>query len=485
MRKINSGFAARNPLNIKNKLKNRDVCGMRRINYGSPSMVTENENTKKNNDQELKKHVSVIHCSNSLSLLQRKISNILLFHAYPVLQKQEEYKISVQELCNYLEYRGRNHDVIKQALKMLVSTVLEWNVIGDNTEEDWTASSILASVNMHRAVCSYSYSPRMKKLLYSPTMYGKINLSIQSSFTSGYGLALYENCVRYRNLRRTKVFSLDTFRKIMGLSDEKYLAFRDLKKRVIGKAVEEVNIFSDLIVEPNIKRVGQKVVSIYFDVSEKSAFLLSSGFEKKLIVDKLTKEDQADSTGDRGSLIKSKMKGIYFLNEKTIGELIKKYGMQKIEEKMQQIEETPSFLCGKILNLTGFLIEALRKDYEPSNSSSVLVEEKRIKKEVEAQEAKQREVDQNRIIKQYEENVDNQLNTFLESFDLKDLNEIKRQFEKYLLRTKNSMVLNGFRKDGFTNKIARIFFRNFLNTLNLENTPRFVTLEQFRDIDKY
>src|ERR1700752_4825030 len=75
---------------------------------------------------ELKKHAATIHCSNSLSLLQRKVSNALLYHAYKELMTREEHEITVKQLCRLIGYNGNNHAVIKDALKELISTVIEW-----------------------------------------------------------------------------------------------------------------------------------------------------------------------------------------------------------------------------------------------------------------------------------------------------------------------------------------------------------------------
>nr|MBA3706004.1 replication initiation protein [Bacteroidota bacterium] len=125
----------------------------------------------------------------------------LVFHAYLNLKTVEEHHITVKQLCHSIGYSGNNHLVIKQALKGLIATVIEWDVLDSNTgKEDWTASSILASVHIKGPDCFYSYSPPMRELLYSPTMYAKINLVVQAKFKSNYGLALYENCIRYQGL---------------------------------------------------------------------------------------------------------------------------------------------------------------------------------------------------------------------------------------------------------------------------------------------
>lgn len=46
-------------------------------------------------NRELKKHVAIIHSSNKISLLQRKISNALLFNAYDDLLTKDEHEIHV------------------------------------------------------------------------------------------------------------------------------------------------------------------------------------------------------------------------------------------------------------------------------------------------------------------------------------------------------------------------------------------------------
>src|SRR5580692_10819774 len=193
--------------------------------------VTDMGCEKKGGRKELKKHAATIHCSNTLSLLQRKVSNALLYHAYKELMLKEEHEITVKQLCRLIGYQGNNHAAIKEALKGLLSTVIEWNLINDKTgQEDWTASSILASVSLQGPLCYYAYSPRMKQLLHSPSMFGRIDLFIQSQFRSSYGLALYENCIRYRGLPYTKWIEMKTFRKLMGVPVDKYPIFRDFKK---------------------------------------------------------------------------------------------------------------------------------------------------------------------------------------------------------------------------------------------------------------
>lgn len=437
-------------------------------------------NINKDGKKELKKHTSAIHCSNALSLLQRKISNALLFHAYSHLLDQEEHKISIKELCNYLMYRGHNYDAIKQALIALISTVIEWNLTDDNQEaEDWTASSMLASVNIKGAVCTYAYSPRMRQLLYSPSMYGKINLVIQSNFTSSYGLALYENCARYRNLPQTKVFSLELFRKIMGVREGKYTVFRDFKSRVIDKAVEEVNTLSDLIVKPNINKVGQKVASIYFEIQERKK---KKRFKSYINIPLHSYQEETSNLIEKGGDIPiiKRMEELYGITKDNIEGLIKSYGIDKIENKIKQIESMPSFISGKVKNVAGLLIEALNKDYVFPKSSECLLREITKQKEEKNQAIREKDKNGFQIRKKYEQYIDEELIKLIKSLNIAVLDKIETHFISYLTEKNDIFILNKFKKDGLSNKIIRVFFKQFLHAFYPDMVSNFLTLEKFQ-----
>jgi hypothetical protein len=333
------------------------------------SNVTDVGLEKKAPQHELKKHAATIHCSNTLSLLQRKISNALLYHAYKELMLKEEHEISIKQLCKLIGYNGNNHAVIKEGLKGLLSTVIEWNVVSDTTGlEDWTASSILASVSLRGPICLYAYSPRMKQLLHSPSMFGKINLFIQSRFKSSYGLALYENCIRYRGLPHTKWFEMETFRKLMGVPDGKYTIFRDFKKRVLDKSVEEVNTYSDLIVESEVGKEGRQVVKVRFLLKERAKKI-------RLGANQTSEEEVNDDT------LKVKLMNDFGLSLQQVQQVIIEYKSDFIQEKIRLIESSKNFQEGRVHNLTGYFLSALKNDYQPSKSSPNQILEKNLREQ--------------------------------------------------------------------------------------------------------
>lgn len=325
---------------------------------------------------ELKKHAATIHCSNTLSLLQRKITNALLFHAYKELMLKEEHEITVKQLCRLIGYHGNNHAAIKEALKGLISTVIEWNLIDDKTgTENWTASSIIASVSLEGPLCHYAYSPRMKQLLHSPSMFGKIDLVIQSRFRSSYGLALYENCIRYRGLPHTKWFDMELFKKLMGVPAGKYDVFRDFKKRVLDKAIDEVNMYSDLIITSEFQKERRTVKKVRFTLKDRAKKMRLGNPQAQL---KKVDSNQAE--------LKTLLLEGFALSAEQVEQLLTEYQPEFVLEKITFIKDSKAYKEGKIDNLAGYLLSALKNNYQTKKAKASTIVSLQARQEEEVQD---------------------------------------------------------------------------------------------------
>jgi len=421
---------------------------------------------------ELKKHAAAIHCSNPLSLLQRKISNALLYHAYEELMTQEEHKISIKQLCKLIEYNGHNHAAIKEAMRGLLSTVIEWNVVSDVTgAEDWTASSIIASVSLRGGTCWYAYSPRMKQLFHSPSMFGKINLYIQSRFKSSYGLALYENCIRYRGLPFTKWFEMDTFRKLMGVPADNYKIFRDFKRRVLDKSIEEVNTYSDMLVEPEWVRDKRQVVKIRFALKERTK-RARLGTPITEIIDIESKESEAI---DLRSILIMK----FCLSPAQTEKILQDYSQEFIIEKMHIVEVSPNFKNGKVKNIAGYFLSALKDNYQPIKNSVNQSQKKQMdfneqkraaeKKEIAYLAYREKTIDQ--VLSQM---TSTQKELLMQQFYLYAAIPIKTTLQLQHARYTESTVLNSPQIKGLLRQFA-------VQTLS-ELQMQLVSLEQFSEM---
>ena len=220
----------------------------------------------------VKKHVNAVHIRGELSLVQRKLANALLYHAYPLLPVQDRYEIGISQLCDLIGFDSKNLEPLKDALRGLRDASIEWGVHENGKATAWGVSSLLASaqIDTKAGVCRYAYDPFLREKFYNPELYATINLDIQKQFGSKYALALYENCVRYRDVGSTGWMGVEIFRQLLGCDEQAlYQEFSRLNERVIKPAIREVNETSDIEVTPEYTRQSRKVQSVRMKIADK------------------------------------------------------------------------------------------------------------------------------------------------------------------------------------------------------------------------
>jgi len=225
------------------------------------------ENLKSSNEK-VKKHVATIHTSGVLSLLERKMVNVLLLNAYDALLTRRTHSLPTKHLCAMLGWdESNNIERLQDILRKLASTAVEFNIMEDG-KEAWRVMSMLSYGEVKDGICSYRYDEYLAERLYDPEIYATINIGIQRRFDGSYALTLYENCLRYKLVGSTGWWELDRFKKIIGASAAVYDEFKYLKRDVIIKPIEEINRISDIQLVPEFQKQGRKVTAVRFLVTE-------------------------------------------------------------------------------------------------------------------------------------------------------------------------------------------------------------------------
>ncbi|MEP1765185.1 MAG: replication initiation protein [Sulfitobacter sp.] len=211
----------------------------------------------------VKKNVAAIHVSGKLTLLQRKLSNVLLLNAYDTLITRTTHRIDARTLCMMIGYNSNDTESLKASLRGLAETVAEWDMLDEKGRQEWGVSALLSFAKLKEGVCEYAYSPALAEKLHDPKVFALINLNIQRQFTGGHALALYENCFRFIGTGSTGWWSLETFRRLMGVDgSEYYESYKHLNAKIIKPAVAEVNKVSDITITPEIRKQGRAVSDI-------------------------------------------------------------------------------------------------------------------------------------------------------------------------------------------------------------------------------
>lgn len=219
-------------------------------------------------NESVRKHVAAIHTSGELSLLERKMANVLLLNAYDDLLTKRTHKIPIKLFTLMLGWdESNNIERLKAALKRLNTTDIVFDLMQDGKGK-WTTVTMLSFGEIEKGVCSYRYDEFLAEKLYDPEIYATINIKIQRKLKGGYSLALYENCLRYKGVGSTGWWELVKFRRLLGVENEYYDDFRRLSEKIIKPAIKEINSSSDINIEVEFQRERRKVIAIRFLVTE-------------------------------------------------------------------------------------------------------------------------------------------------------------------------------------------------------------------------
>jgi hypothetical protein len=321
----------------------------------------------------IKKHSAAIHIQNNITLLQRRAWNVLLYHAYDELPRNERHHVPVKVLIAQLEFDSKNEDYLREALEALVGCKVKWNVLDKDGEWEWGVTTLLAEAKIKGGVCTYAYGPTLRERLYSPTMYAKIDLSIQNQFDSKHAQALWEICVDYlheaRGAGETPFIPLVSYRELMGIHETQYPRFKEFNRRVIKDPVAEINRITDFHVEVEYKRESRKVVAIKFKMQRelelphydtKQSTLFPELNDMPAAVNLL--KDAGLSAHEAWQVWQQGFDGVDADKQpKDIGDDREEAFSQYVREKVHLLKRRKE--QGKVKYTTGFLLKAIRQNY--------------------------------------------------------------------------------------------------------------------------
>lgn len=230
------------------------------------------KNTPATTEQRLKKSVGAIHTSGDLTLVQRKLANVLLYAAYDKLLSRRTHTIPVSIMSAIMGWEDSNNtDQLREALVALQQTTIQFN-LREEGKEVWESMAMLSYAQIKDGICTWRYDESLAEKLYDPAVFAVINLHVQRNIDSIYALNLYENTLRFKNTNTgsTGRWDLDFFRKIIGATNSYYDDFRRLNSKIIKASIEKINAVTDIMMEVDYEKKGRIVVALKFHVREKT-----------------------------------------------------------------------------------------------------------------------------------------------------------------------------------------------------------------------
>jgi len=224
-----------------------------------------------------------------LTLTQRKIINFLIY----VAQQEGEQKLyttnisTIKHMCNIK--KTENLDFKKQ-FRALKKIDIEFNYLNKDKKNAWQITGVLSSAevieNSGKMIFEIPYMLREKIL--NPNIYTPLNILLIAGLKSKYAIVLYELLRDYLYSPAFPKLTINDLRNLLGVEEEKYKLFKDLKKWVIDKAMKEINEKTDIHCSYIlIKTKGNCYSHIQFHIKKNKDFDVDASDSKTLLENNL------------------------------------------------------------------------------------------------------------------------------------------------------------------------------------------------------
>ena len=270
-------------------------------------VVSESANSR---PAELRKAVDAIYVyphQGRLTLMSRRAFNLLLARAMESGVDQEWYEIPIAELAKDMRFDSKDMKHLEDTLDAMQTTLLKWDAI-----ESLSGRSVRVrdSVQLLGAVqlvggydpsgprsglartVRYQFDKRVKQRLLVPEVYARINLQLQSEFSSSHTLALYEQVIRYRSNTSADGWAYTVklpwrdWRNLLigGDGTTVYEQYKYFSRDVLNKALRELSqVVSEFDFEMLVYKTGRTIDKLQFRMRPKAQQSLGLTVTKPLI----------------------------------------------------------------------------------------------------------------------------------------------------------------------------------------------------------
>jgi hypothetical protein len=227
--------------------------------------------------------LALVPTRDKISLLTRKIYNVMMHHAQAQGSAQTTYRARLKDVIYLVDFNSNNTELLKEYFRSMVTTKVEWQspTRSEGEGATWGVSGMIAHAEFltgraGEVTLEWSYSPKLQQAILDPQRYARISLSVVAQLRTHASLALYEICSRYVDnpAGLTARNHWTWWRPVLtGSPDsqaETYKEWKYFKRDCIAKAVAEVNHVTDIEVEAVEHKQGRAMGDLQFIVRRKA-----------------------------------------------------------------------------------------------------------------------------------------------------------------------------------------------------------------------
>jgi hypothetical protein len=414
-------------------------------------------------NEQLLKPTATIHVGNRLSLIERKVFNAIIWHSQRNGSTKTANTLSVDLLMSLIGLeRSKNMDVIKDALERLTTNPIVWNTLKKDRTADWGVCTFLAGAELAGGRLRYVVNPLLAEKVEHPTLFAKIQLLVQTQFSSKYSLALYEFlidelCRTGNPVAHSFNVSLETLCHVLQFEG----VYKHLNNDVLKPCVAEINKHSDIgVVYRGIKK-GRAVAALLFSIERKAM--------QQLSLTDLTTVETVDVNAGEVALRTDPLEQMLIsrgVGKRKAKTLVASYDEARIRENIAYAEREQK--AGKVKVLSAYLIRAIEEDYRPKAESPV----------PRTPEATEQEIAEQALLNDWNRYRERRVRERFAALSSAEQEAYRSAFIERLDHS-GSVLVKPFKKDGFASRMVDAHFFAELKNVLLES-PEELDIEMYR-----
>lgn len=231
------------------------------------------ERDKLSLDNQVVKSNKMIQGKYKMSALEQKLVLTLCSKIKSDDDMFMEFTMTVNEFANFLGVDNKDYEfnrTLKRKCKILNNKDIEMN-LGTKENPDWLFFHWFEYIRYipGTATIKMKFSPVLEPyLLNLKETYTKYRLGYVINFKSEYSFRFYEIMKQYESIGE-RTITIEEIKDLLMIDKDKYTKYSHLKAKVIQKAIEEINKYSDIKINlEKEEKEGKKVVGLVFSINK-------------------------------------------------------------------------------------------------------------------------------------------------------------------------------------------------------------------------
>ena len=226
-----------------------------------PSVVTDN---------------ALIDASYNLDLVEQRLILLAIVEARESgkgINANDPLTVHAESYINQFSvHRNTAYQALKDACKDLFARQFSY-------QEKSAKGNIINKMSRWVSEVGYIDNEAVVQLIFAPAIvplitrlekqFTKYELQQISNLNSAYAVRLYEILISWRSTGKTPIFSLEEFRKKIGVLENEYLRSDNFKKWIIELPIKQINEHTDIIVKYEQHKTGRSISGFSFTFKQK------------------------------------------------------------------------------------------------------------------------------------------------------------------------------------------------------------------------